>query len=130
MPSKRTDDSFVQWCTELLSALGPVRVKRMFGGHGLYADEIFIAIIAGEVLYLKVDDTTRPQFEAAGSVAFEYTTATGARGAMGYFSAPDEAMEAPSAMLAWGRLAMASALRARASKPSAKKPAARRTTGS
>lgn len=106
--------------------MGPVRAKRMFGGHGLYADEIFVAIVIREVLYLKVDDTTRPQFEATGSGPFEFTTATGAKGVMSYFSAPAEAMEAPSAMLPWARLAMASALRARASKPPAKKRAARR----
>lgn len=123
MPASPQSDSFVDWCRELLAPLGPVRAKRMFGGHGLYIDEVFVAIVIREVLYLKVDDSTRPRFEAAGSVAFEYTTATGARGVMSYFSAPAEAMEAPSAMLDWARLAMASALRARASKPVAKKPA-------
>lgn len=118
----------VPWCTELLEPLGAVRAKRMFGGHGFYVDEIFIAILAGERLYLKVDDGSRAEFEAAGSVPFEYRNAHGQKAVMGYFSAPDEAMDAPEAMLPWARKAMASALRARASKPAAKKPKARRTS--
>lgn len=118
----------VHWCAELLAPLGTVRVKRMFGGHGYYVDEIFIAILVAERLYLKVDDITRANFEAAGSVPFEYRNAHGQKAVMSYFSAPDDAMDAPAGMEPWARLAMASALRARASKPAAKKPKARRSS--
>ncbi|MBP6338825.1 MAG: TfoX/Sxy family protein [Vitreoscilla sp.] len=119
---------FVNWCSELLAPLGPVRIKRMFGGHGLYVDEIFIALVAGETLYLKVDGDTRAQFEAAGCRLFEYTFPGGMTGHLNYFSAPDDAMDSPAQMQPWARLAMASALRARAIKASPKpraKPAAR-----
>jgi DNA transformation protein and related proteins len=37
---------FVDHCAELLAPLGAVRVKRMFGGWGLYVDDIFLALIA------------------------------------------------------------------------------------
>jgi len=125
---------FVAWCCELLSPLGEVRAKRMFGGHGLYADEVFVAIIIGEDLFLKTDETSRPAFEAAGCRPFEYQSANGKRVALGYWSAPAEAMDSPAQMLRWARHALASALRARASKPPAKprapraKPAAKRAT--
>ena len=56
----------VEHCTELLSPLGAVRSRRMFGGFGIYVDELFIAIIAFDRLFLKVNDETRPRFEAAG----------------------------------------------------------------
>ena len=49
-------DDFVAWCSELLSCVGRVRVNRMFGARGFYVDEVFIAIVSGEQLYLKVDD--------------------------------------------------------------------------
>ena len=40
------------------------RSKRMFGGVGLYAGDLFFALIAGDVLYLKADDSTaRPARE-------------------------------------------------------------------
>ena len=55
----RQPRGFVEHCLELLSPLGAVRARRMFGGHGLYLDELFVALIAGERLYLKVDSETR-----------------------------------------------------------------------
>jgi len=118
---------FVAWCQELLAPLGAVRTRRMFGGWGLYVDELFIALIAHERLYLKVDEHSKAAFEAAGASAFEYHTAGGERGVMNYFNAPDEAMDAPVQMAPWARLAMDAALRARASKP-ASKPRAATTT--
>ena len=118
-------DELVDWCRELLAPLGAVRVKRMFGGHGFYVDEIFIAIHAFERLYLKTDDAARPLFEAAGCVPFEYQAEDGRKVALGYWSAPAEAMDSPEQMLPWARQALASALRARASKPPAKPRAPR-----
>lgn len=116
---------FVAWCCELLSPLGAVRAKRMFGGHGLYADEVFVAIIVGDDLFLKTDETSRPAFEAAGCRPFEYRSAGGRQVALGYWSAPAEAMDSPAQMLPWARQALASALRARASKPPARPRAPR-----
>jgi len=125
MPVSPQTQETVRWCSELLSALGPVRVKRMFGGHGLYVDEVFIAIIIGDDLFLKTDDENRPAFVAAGCRPFEFQTAEGKKVAMSYWSAPAEAMESPAQMLPWARQALASALRARASKPPAKPRAPR-----
>ena len=109
-------DEFIRHCTELLAPLGSVRVKRMFGGHGLYVDELFIAIIMGEELYLKVDEQTRPQFEAAGGKPFRYATKEGGHVALSYFQPPEEAMESPALMVSWERLAIDAALRARMKK--------------
>lgn len=122
---------FVAWCCELLAPLGPVRSRRMFGGHGLYVGDLFVAILAGERLYLKVDDATRAAFEGAGSAPFQYTTARGERGVMSYWAMPDEGMDGPDQAQPWARLALASALRAHAAKQAdaKRKPsAARRQT--
>jgi DNA transformation protein len=107
---------FAAYCAELLSSLGPTRVKRMFGGHGFYVDDVFIAIAASDQLYLKADATTRPRYEAAGCQPFVYDAA-GKRVALGYWTAPDDAMESPALMHPWARLAMEAALRARNAKP-------------
>lgn len=115
-------DALVAHCLELLAPLGAARSRRMFGGHGFYVDGHFIALMAGEVLYLKTDDSTRAQFEAAGCQPFRYAKAGGQQTVMAYWSAPDEAMESPAQMLPWARLALASALRAAA----ARRPAAAR----
>jgi DNA transformation protein len=113
-------DPFVDHCLELLAPLGAVRSRRMFGGHGLYIDELFVALIASDTLYLKTDAQTRAEFEGAGCRPFVYSAKTGET-TMGYFTVPDEAMESSHAMGPWARLAIAAALRARAAKPAAKK---------
>jgi DNA transformation protein len=105
-------DGFVEHCLELLAPLGAPRSRRMFGGHGLYVDEVFVALIADEVLYLKVDDATRPHFEAAGSQPFVYT-GKGKEMTLQYWRTPDDAMESPALMLPWARLALQAALASR-----------------
>jgi len=109
-------DEFTSHCIDLLSPLGPVRTRRMFGGVGFYLDEVFIALIAFERLYLKVDSLTRSRFEAAGCQPFVYDGA-GKSVTMSYFTAPEDAMESPPLMQNWARLALEAALRARSAKP-------------
>lgn len=108
-----TKDAFAQYCAELLSGLGPVRVRPMFGGHGIYVDDLFLAIVVGETLYLKVDAETLARFEAAGCAPFVYTAKGRGRVSLNYRAAPAEAMESPGLMRPWARLAMEAALRAR-----------------
>jgi DNA transformation protein and related proteins len=110
--------ALVDHCLELLAPLGAVRARRMFGGHGLYVDELFVALIAFERLYLKVDATTQPAFEAAGCEPFVYD-GKGTPVTMSYWTVPAEAMESPALMQPWARQAIAAALRARAAKASA-----------
>jgi DNA transformation protein and related proteins len=114
-------DPFVDHCLELLAPLGAPRAKRMFGGYGLYVDDLFIALIAFERLYLKVDASTQAQFEVVGCQAFVYE-GKGKPITMSYWTAPDEAVESPALMQPWARLAMAAALRARAAKTAAPAP--------
>lgn len=109
------DREFVTHCMELLAPLGSVRVRRMFGGHGFYVDDLFLALIAFDRLYLKADGQTRPRFEAAGCAPFVYE-GQGKPVTMGYFTAPEDAMESPASMQPWARLALDAALRARAAK--------------
>ena len=104
---------FVHHCLELLSPLGAARSRRMFGGWGLYVDDLFLALIANDRLYLKVNPQTQPAFERAGCEAFAYT-AKGTTLTMAYWSAPPDALDSPALMLPWGRLAFQAALAARA----------------
>ena len=93
----------------------------MFGGHGFYVDELFLALIAFDRLYLKADAQTRPRFEAAGCEPFVYD-GQGKSVTLGYFTAPEDAMESPALMQPWARLALEAALRARAAKKAPAKP--------
>jgi len=108
-------DPLVEHCLELLAPLGSVRSRRMFGGHGIYVDDLFIALIAFDRLYLKASAETRPRFEAAGCEPFIYDS-QGKAVSLGYWTAPPDAMDSPALMAPWGRLAMQAALAARNAK--------------
>lgn len=110
--------ALVDHCLELLAPLGVVRARRMFGGHGLYVDDLFVAIIAFDRLYLKADEATRERFARADCQPFVYD-AKGQSVTLGYWTVPAEALESPQLMQPWARLAIAAALRARAAKASA-----------
>ena len=118
------DDALLEHCIELLAPLGRVRTRRMFGGHGLYIDDLFVALIAFDRLYLKASATTRADFEAAGCSPFEYQR-QGRTTALGYWTAPPDAMDSPDAMRPWGRRAIQAALAARSAARSIKPRAAR-----
>jgi DNA transformation protein and related proteins len=105
---------FATYCTELLASAGGVRASRMFGGYGLYIDDVFVAIITGETLYLKADQQTQARFEAAGGTRFEYIARGKKRQALGFWTVPPEAMDSPRRMQPWACLALEAALRARA----------------
>lgn len=105
---------FVQ---ELLAPLGPVSIRRMFGGGGVFYDEVMFALIADETLYLKVDDETRPAFEAAGQGPFTYQRSEGQRAMRSYYQLPDELFDEPDELRLWARRAVDVALRAHAAKP-------------
>lgn len=108
--------AFVTHLTELMRPWAQVTARRMFGGHGLYRDGLMFALVADEMLYLKIDAATRPTFAAAGCRPFVYD-GKGKPIEMSYWSVPAECLESAAAMGPWCLLAYAAALRA----PSARK---------
>ena len=52
---------------EMFSALGPVAIKRMFGGKGVYFRGLILAVEVRDVMLLKADARSAPEFEAAGA---------------------------------------------------------------
>jgi DNA transformation protein len=69
-----------------------------------------IGLVAGNTLYLKVDEQTRGRFEARGLGPFEYAR-QGKTVALSYHRAPEEMLESPADAVEWARLAYAAALR-------------------
>jgi len=118
------DSGFVSHCLELLSPLGRTSSRRMFGGHALYVDGLCMALIMGDMLYLKVDDAHRADFERANCKPFTYTAKDTEVHSLNYYTAPEEAMESPAEMVPWARRALAAAVSARAKAPSARKKTA------
>jgi DNA transformation protein len=97
----------------------PIRAKSMFGGTGLYSRDTFFALIAGDELYLKVDDSNRPDFEARGSGPFlPYGAGSGA---MQYYLLPPDVLEDVESLRLWVEKSIAVARGKKKPKSSAKK---------
>ncbi len=111
---------FVQDCLDLLSVLGPVRARAMFGGHGIYHGDRMFALVADDALYLKVDPQTRPAFEAAGARPFTWVGKDGQAVSMSYLEMPAEGWEDRDRTRHWGELAVEAARRAGAAKRAGK----------
>ena len=107
---------FVTHALELVSGVGPVEARAMFGGHGLYARGVMFALLDDDELFLKTAAASRPRFVAAGCRCWVYLGPTQKLESTSYYRPPDEAHEDPEAMRAWAGLALESALRLRAAK--------------
>ena len=111
--AKRSE--FGDYLADLLAPLGPVEVRSMFGGFGVFLDGLMFGLIADDTLYLKVDNDNRSQFESAGCEAFVYEM-KGKPMEMSYHRAPEEALESWEAIQPWAESGLAAARRAPAKK--------------
>lgn len=111
---------------DLLQDFGPISIRRMFGGKGLYYDGIIFALVFRDELLFKADELTAPYFIEAGSTQWTYEGRKGGDPvAMPYWNVPGEAFDDPEVMAGWARRAYEAALRSEKTKPP-KKTAARR----
>ena len=106
---------YAEHILDLLEPLGTISIKRMFGGGGVYWGASMFALIADEVLYLKVDDETKAAFLDAGCEPFTYEK-SGKPVALSYLTVPDDAAEDIDALRPWAHMALAAANRAQAKK--------------
>lgn len=97
---------------DLFDGFGPIRIRRMFGGRGIYHNDLIIGIDMRGELLLKADDVSASAFEEAGCRQWIYTHRTSGKPvAMPYWSVPDEALDDPEEMALWARRAYEAALR-------------------
>jgi DNA transformation protein len=96
-----------QFSTFLLDTLGavlPVTARRMFGGVGYYAEDLFFAIADDDVLYLRVDEASRGYFEREGLQAF-CPMGPGTK-SMSYYAVPARLYDDPEELAVWMRRAL------------------------
>ncbi|MBX3596411.1 MAG: TfoX/Sxy family protein [Rhizobiaceae bacterium] len=99
---------------DLFRGLGPITIRRMFGGKGIYHNGLITALVVqGEVL-LKADTRSAPEFEAAGCTQWTYESRSGKMAAMPYWSVPDSAIDDHEEMTIWARKAYEASVRAKA----------------
>jgi DNA transformation protein and related proteins len=90
---------------QLSRAIPGIRSRARFGGVGIYAGDLFFALIADDVLYFKVDESTRPDFEARGMEPFRPFGEDG--GTMKYYQLPEDVLEDPEELRPWAEKAVA-----------------------
>jgi len=104
-----------EYIRDIFSVFGPVTVRRMFGGAGIYADGLIFAIVVDDVIYLKVDETNEPDFIREKLPPFSYQAANGKRAVMSYRRVPDRLYDDPDELAQWASRALAAANRKKAS---------------
>jgi len=109
---------YVEYVKDVLDHFGAIRVRRMFGGYGVYHNGLMLGLIVDNVLYLKADDESVKLFKERGLARFEYVR-KGKPIKMSYFMAPEDIFDDADDAKAWASLAYDAALRSnrRARKP-------------
>src|SRR5688572_20472979 len=97
---------------ELFQEFGPVSVRRMFGGAGIFVDGRMIGLVSRDAIYLKADAETIPSFQQEGLAPFSYATRDGEHQLTSYWRMPDRLYDDPEELARWARTAHAVALRA------------------
>jgi DNA transformation protein len=105
---------YLAYVVDQLGEFGTVSARRMFGGAGLYRDDLFFGLIADDILYLKVDESNRPDYEAAGMGPFR-PFHSGKNYMMGFYEVPADVLEEAEELARWASKACAVAQRKRAS---------------
>jgi DNA transformation protein and related proteins len=104
-------ESGIETAMEIFAPLGPLAVRKMFGGAGVYLDGRMFALIANSDIYLKSDDVSLGRYMAAGCAPFVFQPKDGKAIAMSYRKIPDSALDDMEEALEWGKLALEAAAR-------------------
>lgn len=95
---------FTDYLTEVFAQFGTIRARKMFGGYGIYCNDIMFGLVADDTLYLKADKTTIHFFESKRLGPFEYDK-NGKKIKMSYYLAPAEIFDDPAEAVIWAERA-------------------------
>ncbi len=105
-------DDYLTYVLDQLGGVGVVQARRMFGGAGIYCRGVMFALVADDVLYLKIDDSSRADFEDLGAEPFRpYPEKGGNAVEMSYYEAPADILEDRDLLASWAQKALDIAVR-------------------
>ncbi|MGH9314835.1 MAG: TfoX/Sxy family protein [Vicinamibacterales bacterium] len=96
--------AFREFVLDQLSGVPDVTSRSMFGGLGLYSSGHFFGLVWNDILFLKVDEATRPQYVAAGMKPFNPYPGRG--GTFQYYEVPLGVVESADALTRWAEAAV------------------------
>lgn len=106
---------FVSTLHDVFERLGPIRLRKMFGGYGVYHQDAMFGLTADDVLYLKADAENVSYFEQKGLKQFEYLKNEKIV-KMSYYLAPDEIFDDRDEAALWARRSLAASGRGQTAK--------------
>src|SRR5690242_13988195 len=96
------DRSFLEYVLEQLSDARGIKVRPMFGGHGLYLNQSFFGIVHRGSFYMRTDEASRPDYVKAGSRPFNPKQKVELHR---YYEVPAHVLEDSEELLAWAKRA-------------------------
>lgn len=95
---------YIDHIMELLSDLGEIEVRRMFGAAGVFRNDVMFAVIDEDVLYLKADEAFAEELKAKGAIKWVYSKrSANSRRVSNNWSLPDEAADDPELAVSLAR---------------------------
>ncbi|MGC1546982.1 MAG: TfoX/Sxy family protein [Rhodanobacter sp.] len=95
---------------EIFTGLGPVTIKRLFSGKGIYFEDVIVGIFMNGELLLKANAKTAPKFKAGGAKQWKHVGKQGKTTLMPYWTVPADTFDDPENMVPWVKLAFAAAV--------------------
>jgi DNA transformation protein len=113
MPVSR---EFLDHVADQLQGFGPLAIRRLFGGAGLFRGARMFGLVADDTLYFKVGEANRAAYVAAGAKPFSYRRRGATASLTSYYEVPAAVLDDPEALAEWARCA-SSAAQAAGAKP-------------
>ena len=110
-------DSYIKFVRDLLADIGPLRIRRIFGGAGVHSADLFFDVVLDDTLVFKVDDRDRSDYADRGFGPFTYKMTNGRIATMSSYPVPPEILDDPDLLTSWARKAVGAAGRAMATTP-------------
>ena len=112
-----TNSEFSRYLQDQFREFDGVDIRRMFGGSGLYRDDVMFGLVASDVLYLRTDDRNGGDFEARGMKPFTYRHKNNKGPVeMPYSEIPDDVLDDPDILAEWAQKAFVAASAAKRKK--------------
>ncbi len=105
-------EEYREYVRDLFTAFGAIRIRSMFGGAGIFCDDLMLGLIIDDQIYLKADDHNRRDFENTGQGPFLYERKDGRTMAMSYYLIPDALYDDTDELAVWAKKSFAAAQRA------------------
>jgi DNA transformation protein and related proteins len=99
------NDSFKEFVLDQLSALPDLRVRTMFGAHGLYGGESFFGILDEGRLFFKTNAASQKDYAARDMGPFTYKV-KGKTVTLGFHEVPPDVLENAPELVSWARQAI------------------------